>query len=124
MKLTALHEEFLEKARRPMTFGTLPIDPKTSDAPIIAVDKWTKKNDSLVKTFPFRTQDQRNDFLTQLLTHEIEVGHNADMTVTEGSVTLKLQTKDIRQVTELDKEFSKWTDELYKDVVYSRRHDR
>ena len=38
--------------------------------------------------------------------------------IEEENVTINLQTKDIGQVTELDKEYSKWADELYKDIVY------
>jgi pterin-4a-carbinolamine dehydratase len=44
--------------------------------------------------------------------------------VSEGSVSIRLQTKDIAEVTELDREYAKWTDELYKDVVYSPSHGR
>lgn len=124
MKLTALHEEFLDKARRPMTFGALPVGPKHAEVPIVVVNKWSKEKDSLVKTYVFQSQDMRNSFVKQVLDHEVEVGHNSVMTVTEDEVTLRLQTKDIKKITELDKEFAKWADELYRDTVYSRQHDR
>ena len=121
-QLTRLHEEFLDKARRPMTFGSLPVSPRASDVPVIPVNKWVKDGKTLVKTYNFRLQEQRNDFVKQLLDHEVEVGHNADISITEGGVSIRLQTKDIGEVTELDKEYAKWTDELYRDVVYSAAH--
>ena len=124
MKLKQLHEEFLDKARRPMTFGALPVLPKPTDVPVIPVNKWVKDNKALVKTYIFRQQEQRNDFVKQLLDHELEVGHNADISVTEDGVSIRLQTKDIAEITELDREYAKWSDELYRDVVYSPSHGR
>ena len=121
-QLTRLHEEFLDKARRPMTFGSLPVSPRASDVPVIPVNKWVKDGKTLVKTYNFRLQEQRNDFVKQLLDHEVAVGHNADISITEGGVNIRLQTKDIAEVTELDKEYAKWTDELYRDIVYSAAH--
>lgn len=123
MKLARLHEEFLDKARRPMTFGGLPVMPREADVPLIPVNKWTKTDGTLKKSYQFRLMDQRNSFVKQLLDHEIEVNHNASISIDEDIVVLKLQTKDIKQITELDKEYAKWADELYKDVVYSRTHD-
>ena len=39
------------------------------------------------------------------------------MVINEGFVVLMLQTKDIEKVTELDKEYAKYADAVYKDVV-------
>ena len=38
--LKRLHESFIDKARRPMSFGKLPIAPLASGAAIIPVDRW------------------------------------------------------------------------------------
>ena len=125
MKLSRLHEEFIDKARRPMTFGALPVLPREKDVPVIAVNKW-KKVDSplrLRKTYQFMTQELRNQFVLGLFEYETKTQHNATITVDEGEVTLDVRTKDVDQITELDKEYAKWADELYKDVVYSRPHD-
>ena len=122
-QLRQIHEEFLDKARRPMDFGRLPILPRESDVPLITSNKWTKNDNSLVKTYSFRFKDQRNDFVRQILIYEEEVGHHAVINIREDSVTLVLQTRDVEQITELDKEYSKASDELFKDVVYSLSHD-
>ena len=123
MRLTQLHEQFLDSARRPMSFGRLPVMPKDAEVPLIPVNKWTKSDGSLKKSYTFRLGSQRNDFLRQLLDHEEEVGHHTRLYVEEGKVTVTLQTADIEQVTELDKEFSKWLDELFREVVYSTQHE-
>lgn len=106
-----------------MDFGRLPILPRESDVPLITSNKWSKKDNSLVKTYNFRFKDQRNDFVRQILIYEEEVGHHAVITIREDSVSLVLQTRDVDQITELDKEYSKVSDELFKDVVYSLSHD-
>jgi len=122
--LRRLHEEFLDKARRPMDFGRLPVMPRGKDVPVIATDKWKKSENSLIKTYRFISNELRNDFVRQLLIHEENVGHNATISIQSETVTLALQTKDIEQITELDKEYAKHADELFKDVVYSLSHDR
>jgi len=123
LKLLRLHEEYMHAARRPMTFGRLPVMPRESDVPILPSDKWRKIDGSLVKTYQFRATDLRNDFVRQILSHEEEVQHSALITINEDTVTLSLRTKDIDQITELDKEYARWSDELFKDVIYSLSND-
>ena len=109
-------------ARRPMTFGRLPVKPIEGDIAIIPVDKWKKLESPtrLRKSFKFMNSSARNHFVLKLFEYEKDTGHNATITVDEGEVTLDLRTKDIDQVTELDKEYAKFADVLYKDVVYNR----
>lgn len=123
MRLSRLHEEFIDKARRPMTFGRMPIMPAEGEVPLITTNKWEKVHSSLVKPFRFRLNAQRNDFIRQILDHEEEVGHHAVMQVKEEEVIVTLRTRDVDTVTELDKEFARWLDELFKDVVYNTSHE-
>lgn len=123
MKISLLHEEFIDKARRPMDFGRLPLMPSEGEAPLIPVSKWTKTRGTLVKAFQFRLGSQRNDFVKQVLDHEEEVGHHSLMQVAEGEVIVTLSTHGVDVVTELDKEFARWLDELFRDVVYNTPHE-
>lgn len=123
-QLLQLHEEFLEKARRPMDFGRLPVLPRGRDVPVIVANCWNKSNNSLIKTYNFISIELRNDFIRQLLIHEETCGHNATIAIYEETVMLTLQTRDVKQVTELDKEYARQADELYKDVVYSLSNDK
>lgn len=102
-----------------MEFGRLPVMPRGRDAPVIATNKWVKIENSLNKTYSFRLKEQKNDFVRQLLAHEEEVGHYAVINITRDDVALKLSTADVQKITELDKEYARWADELYKDIVYS-----
>ena len=108
----------MDKARQPMSFGRLPISPSETETPIIPVNKWVKKDNKLQKKFEFMSKDMRNDFVTQLFDHEEEVGHHAKFSIDEDHVIVTLQTRDVEQITELDKEYAKFADVLYKDVVY------
>jgi len=121
VKLSQLHEAFIDKAKRPMSFGGLPIKPLESGAAIIAVDKWEKVESPtrLHKTFRFSSQELRNNFITSLLEYEIKIGHNAMINIDEDKVTLGIYTKDVDQITELDKEYATFADILFKDIVYS-----
>lgn len=106
-----------------MNFGRLPVMPRGKDVPVIVTDKWRKIDGCLVKTYQFSALELRNDFIRQILGHEEEVQHSAKITIEENSVTISLRTKDIDQITELDKEYARWSDELFKDVVYSLSND-
>lgn len=121
MKLSQLHESFIEKARRPMSFGKLPIKPLESGAAIIPVDRWetVESPKRLHKTYKFVSNDMRNSFVEGLFDYEKKVGHNAKITIEEQKITLDVYTKDIDQITELDKEYAQYADILFKDIVYS-----
>ena len=118
MNLKQLNREFIERAQRPMDFGNSPISAKEAQAPIIASNKWTLQDDSMVKEFKFRRIDDRETFVNELFKYEREVQHNAVMTIDHDVITLKLTTKDIGKPTEIDKEYASFADVLFKDVVY------
>lgn len=121
MKLSQLHEGYINTARRSMSFGRLPIEPLSSGAAIIPVEKWEKvaSPTRLHKTYRFMSMDLRNRFVMSLFDYEAKVGHHAKMTIDEDSVTLDVHTRDVDQITELDKEYATYADILFKDVVYN-----
>ena len=119
--LKRLHESFIDKARRPMSFGKLPIVPLASGAAIIPVDRWETVDSPkrLHKAYKFISSELRNAFVEGLFDYEKKVGHNAKLTIEEYKVTLDVYTKDIDQITELDKEYAQYADVLFKDIVYN-----
>lgn len=118
MNLKKLHEAFIEKANRPMTFGALPIEPIEADVPIMATNRWKKVSNSIVKSYQFRRSGDKDKFVIGLLDYEREVGHNAVIVIEADKVSLKLTTHDVDQVTELDKEYASFADVMFRDVVY------
>lgn len=121
MKLTKLNEEFISQARRPMSFGRLPIDPHKVELPVVPMNRWVKEGQpkKLVKTFEFRQMKDRNSFIRLLLKYETHSGHNAYMFIDEKFVRVELMTKNIEQITEIDKEYAQFADESFKDLMYS-----
>jgi len=119
--LKTLHESFIDKARRPMIFGKLPIAPLSSGAAIIPVDRWetVESPKRMRKTYKFISNELRNAFVESIFDYEKKVGHNAKITVEEDKVTLDVYTKDVDQITELDREYAEYADVLFKDIVYS-----
>lgn len=119
MKLKQLHEQFIDAARRPMTFGRLPINPSKVELPVIPIERWTcKKNPArIVKTYKFMNVRQRNVVLRLLLEYEEEREHCANFVLDGDTMTVELTTKNTDQVTEIDKEYARHADELFKDVM-------
>ena len=119
MKLTDLHEAFIQKANRKMSFGALPISPAAGEVPVVGVNKWQRVNGCLRKEFNFQTSSARSDFVRKLMDHEDESGHHATIIVEEDRVVLELITKaGAGHVTELDKEYAREADLIFREVVY------
>ncbi len=123
MKLSDLHEEYIERANRSMNMGKLPIDPKEPETPILPSNRWMKSENTLVKTYTFRRWQDRERFVIGLFAYESKVEHNAEMLIKQYDVTVMVRTENIG-VTELDYEYARFSDGLYKDVVYSLDHAR
>lgn len=126
MKLKKLHEEFIESSRRPMEFGRLPVKTKPADLPIIPMDRWRLEGDpkTLTKTYRFYELEDRNSMISALLEHEEQVRHNATMVINQDTLKISLLTKTIDQVTEIDKEYARFADQVFKDVMSNRGNTR
>jgi pterin-4a-carbinolamine dehydratase len=81
------------------------------------MDRWREADGALYKTYRFRDPDKRDRFVVGLLNYEREVQHNAQIRIDEGEVSLKVQTKTAERVTELDKEYARFADTVFKDLV-------
>ena len=90
------------------------------------VHKWEilQEPKRLARLYEFRLQDQRRQFIDGLLDYEAETSHCARMTLEEEVVFVEVWTKGIDQPSELDKEYAKFADSLYRDIVYSTGHEK
>jgi pterin-4a-carbinolamine dehydratase len=91
------------------------------ETPVIATEKWIVKEKHLCKKFHFFAIEDRNLFMLELLNYEAKTGHNARFIVTEDYISVALITKNVNSVTELDKEYSRFADSLYRDVSYAEK---
>jgi len=70
----------------------------------------------LVRIFEFGAVDTRNMFITELLEMEKDRGHYADILVQGLTVRVEVYTHDLMRVTELDKEYSDYCDDVFQDI--------
>jgi len=121
-RLLQLHEEFIQQAQRPMRLGRLPIDPREHEAPILPTQRWVELDGSMRKEYAFRRPEDRDEFIVRLLAYERSVGHRASVGFDEGRVELTLTTGGVGRPTELDREYARFADGAFRELVYSPTH--
>jgi pterin-4a-carbinolamine dehydratase len=114
-----LHEEYIVQAGRPLEFGGMPVKAKEPEAPILPMDRWREVDGALYKTYRFRRTSDRNTFVMQLLAYESTTEHNAELRIERDVVDVKVQTHDLGKVTEIDKEYARYADILFRGLVYN-----
>lgn len=119
MKLTDICESFLSRSDNPTLPGKLPVVPKQADTPIIPIERWRLHEGTLHKTYSFRRAEDRERFILALLSYERQVEHHAEMHITEDTISLSLTTRDLGKPTELDREYARYSDIAFKDIVYA-----
>lgn len=119
--LERLHEEFLYNAISSTTVAPngVPIKAREPEAPVLPMERWREAGGALYKTYKFRRPGDRNTFVMQLLAYESTTEHHAEIRINEGQVDLRVHTKDLDKVTELDREYARYADVLFRSLVYS-----
>jgi len=81
-------------------------------------DDWELERDPrrLVKEFSFSDSNALVNFVNELLEYQEEVGHHAKLIVEKDKVTVEAYTHGVDDVTELDSEYARTSDEIYYDV--------
>lgn len=124
MKLIDIHKNFIKTSSRSIVENFLPIKAvKPAEIPVFAIEKWKNENGLLVKKFIFENLDDRNRFLNSILNYEMNNGHHANIVIEKNSVILRLITKDVGKITELDKEYSSYADTIRKDIAYNSKDE-
>jgi pterin-4a-carbinolamine dehydratase len=101
------------------------IVPKDNPANIaVMTSKWMKvsdenRNQELTKEYSFLNVDTRNVFVFRLLGYEKKITHHGIVEIKEKTVSIRVSTKNVDIVTELDYEYARFCDNLYKDVTYN-----
>lgn len=123
--LAKLNEAFIERAHRTFDDGRVPIRAvrdRRDQPPITPSNRWetVTANDVTVsrKTFKFVDNEHRNKFLCSLLDHEAHYGHTAAVSFRDRTVAIVLTTKNVAAPTELDIEYARYCDVLFKDLIY------
>ena len=98
------------------------LDQDSSDLPLSAVKtSWDVNEDHMTRTYQINSRSHFSYFLSSLLDHSAEVGHDPVLTVKYPKINVKLKTDSVDEVTELDIEYSKFIDEIFEDILYLQR---
>lgn len=73
---------------------------------------------ALSKMFEFRDYEHRDRFIADVLEFEKDNGHRAKLLIDDLVVTIEVSTKDLDVITDLDKEYAKETDLIYREICY------
>lgn len=111
-----LNESFSgeEKAKKSL-FGEV-----KSNLPI-SVEKNTqwevlKNPERLSKSFDFKNSKMVMQFLQEVIEYESEISHNGSILINSNNVKIEIYTHTLESVTELDLEYAKEVNNIYKDV--------
>tara|TARA_B100000674_G_scaffold264516_1_gene218358 strand:+ start:755 stop:1156 length:402 start_codon:yes stop_codon:yes gene_type:complete len=69
-------------------------------------------------TYSFNLNQHLIYFVTTILEHANKINHHPVILIDENIIEVNLYTKDINDITELDLEYSKFIDEIYKEINY------
>ena len=113
-KLSRIMEGYLASAQVP---SEPPIRAREPEPVILPTERWVLEDRKrLRKTYKFDAVGQRNLFVSLLLGMENESGHSGELSITKDSVKIVLGSFE-DPITDLDKEYAKSADLIYRDVV-------
>ena len=117
-KLSQLHESFIAHH----TQTSLPVQPTSREEPVIATERWVTVKNVARKTYRFRTLEQRNRFVAEMLVHETEFAYEALYDVRGDKVRVTLNPEGCATIAKLDRDIASYADALFKDVSYGYKH--
>jgi pterin-4a-carbinolamine dehydratase len=94
-----------------------------SPVPIAAKESsWETIDDQnrtyLIKSYNFERYRHLIYFTSEILEHARQKNYHPELLIKENIVTMILCTQDLNEVTELDIEFSKFSDSLYSEINF------
>ena len=91
---------------------SVPIQPDTSEWQVL------ENPERLSRKFLFDNIRKLKIFLSDLIDYQEENHHHAEITILHDGVVVETYTHDLELVTDLDKELSRFADELYDELNY------
>lgn len=81
-------------------------------------DKWSVIDNPkrLTRDFTFYDFLEMKNFLNELMEYQEDIQHHAKIIVDHRTVTIEVNTKDLEEITEIDKEYSEFVDMIFRDV--------
>jgi pterin-4a-carbinolamine dehydratase len=81
-------------------------------------DKWSVIDNPkrLARDFVFYDFLEMKNFLNELIEYQEDAHHHAKIIVDHRTVRIEVNTRDLEEITELDKEYSGFVDMIFRDV--------
>ena len=76
----------------------------------------TENPETLQRTFSFSNAQKLLYFLEDVIQFQEAVGHHGILTINENKVSVRIFTKTLNRVTDLDVEWTKKVDRIFNDV--------
>jgi len=112
MKMSDLMRNYFDERCKPslLTEASLPVRTKPGmDWEVIS------SPNRLVKKFKFQKRQHLYNFLNDILHYEDEKHHHGKIRIQYKTVTIEVWTHDLKDITEMDKEYARDINEIYKD---------
>ena len=118
-KLSFLLKEYFEPgvSREKHVMG---LDKGSVGAPIsVCSSSWSVHSDPerFSKNFKFKSRSRLSDFVSTVLEFEDEMNHHGEIQIKYDEVMISVYTHDVNRITELDQEYSRSVDLIYRDVL-------
>ncbi len=93
------------------SFGHTPVSPNVCNWEIHS------SPERFSRTFKFNDRFRLIDFVKDVLIFEDDFGHHGSHKIDFDKVTIEVYTHEINRITELDQEYTKTVDMIFKDVL-------
>jgi len=93
---------------------------KISQSPVVPRPcQWQVHSDPerFSRDFSFESRDRLRDFVHEVLLFEEDLNHHGEIRVSGKDVSISVYTHTINRITNLDKEYTRNIDNIYKDVL-------
>ena len=116
-KLSNLLREYFEPEKRSRSDQIIGLSIKPPLSP--ACFDWEVHQDPerFSKRFKFDSRHRMTSFLNELMIYEDEVGHHGEQRINYDQIDISVYTHDVNRITELDKEYARDVDNIYRDVL-------
>ena len=121
-----LYEKEFQSSESPLENLIGSISSTSESVPIsVESSKWTILEDPerLARKFEFEDYRKLKVFLNELLDHQENIKHHADISVEHRAIVVEVYTHNVNKVTELDQELASFCDALFEDVGHYFKTD-
>jgi pterin-4a-carbinolamine dehydratase len=104
-----------EYASRLLSEMSLPVLPREN-----LRSKWEvlESPKRLARSYKFPSSKKLQEFISELLEYQGKTNHSGDIRINHGDVTVEVYTRDLNCLTELDYEYAKMADLIYRDLEH------